>query len=274
MNESDFNTLDESIRGECAPPLFKQITMTFNPWNQKHWLKARFFDVQDPDILAITTNYQCNEWLDKQDLRLFERMKATNPRRYNVAGLGEWGIVEGLIYEQWREAPFDPAEISRTGKLESVFGLDFGFTNDPTALFCGLLDIPARRLYVFDELYERGLTNDMIAKRVTAMGYGKVNITADGAEPKSIAELRGTGLRVHSAAKGADSIRSGIQWIQNLEIIIHPRCINFLTEISNYTWAKDKFGKMLDAPIDDFNHLMDAMRYALERFIVGKKWTY
>lgn len=156
MNESDFNTLDESIRGECAPPLFKQITLTFNPWNQKHWLKARFFDVQDPDILAITTNYQCNEWLDKQDLRLFERMKATNPRRYAVAGLGNWGIVEGLIYEHWRESPFDPAEISRTGKLESVFGLDFGFTNDPTALFCGLLDIPARRLYVFDELYERG----------------------------------------------------------------------------------------------------------------------
>lgn len=155
-----------------------------------------------------------------------------------------------------------------------MFGLDFGFTNDPTALFCGLLDIPARRLYVFDELYERGLTNDMIAKRVTAMGYGKVSITADGAEPKSIAELRGMGLRVHSAAKGADSIRSGIQWIQNLEIIIHPRCANFLTEISNYTWAKDKFGKMLDGPIDDFNHLMDAMRYALEKFIVGKKWTY
>lgn len=236
--------------------------------------ESALFDIEDPDILAITTNYQCNEWLDKQDLRLFERMKATNPRRYAVAGLGNWGIVEGLIYEHWRESPFDPAEISRTGKLESVFGLDFGFTNDPTALFCGLLDIPARRLYVFDELYERGLTNDMIAKRVTAMGYGKVNITADGAEPKSIAELRGMGLRVHSAAKGADSIRSGIQWIQNLEIIIHPRCINFLTEISNYTWAKDKFGKMLDGPIDDFNHLMDAMRYALEKFIVGKKWTY
>ena len=75
-------------------------------------------------------------------------------------------------------------------------------------------------------------------------------------------------------ARMQDSIRSGIQWVQNLEIIIHPRCINFLTEISNYTWAKDKFGKMLDGPIDDFNHLMDAMRYGLEKFIVGKKWTY
>ena len=276
MNEADFDMLDESIRGAIPEEtgLFKQITLTFNPWNQKHWLKARFFDVQDPDILAITTNYQCNEWLDKQDLRLFERMKATNPRRYAVAGLGNWGIVEGLIYEHWQESPFDPAEISRTGKLESVFGLDFGFTNDPTALFCGLLDIPARRLYVFDELYERGLTNDMIAKRVTAMGYGKVNITADGAEPKSIAELRGMGLRMHSAAKGADSIRSGIQWIQNLEIIIHPRCANFITEISNYTWDKDKFGKMLDGPIDDFNHLMDAMRYAMEDIQRGPTYSF
>ena len=75
-------------------------------------------------------------------------------------------------------------------------------------------------------------------------------------------------------ARMQDSIRSGIQWIQNLEIIIHPRCINFLTEISNYTWDKDKFGKMLDGPIDDFNHLMDAMRYALEKYIINKKWTY
>jgi phage terminase large subunit len=75
-------------------------------------------------------------------------------------------------------------------------------------------------------------------------------------------------------ARMQDSIRSGIQWIQNLEIIIHPRCTNFITEISNYTWDKDKFGEMLDGPIDDFNHLMDAMRYALEKHIINKKWTY
>ena len=75
-------------------------------------------------------------------------------------------------------------------------------------------------------------------------------------------------------ARMQDSIRSGIQWIQNLEIIIHPRCANFITEISNYTWDKDKFGKMLDGPIDDFNHLMDAMRYGLEKYIINKKWTY
>ena len=95
MNEADFDMLDESIRGEVPEGLFKQITLTFNPWNEKHWMKKRFFDAEDnPDILAKTTNYQCNEWLDEADLRVFEQMKKNNPRRYKVAGLGDWGIVE------------------------------------------------------------------------------------------------------------------------------------------------------------------------------------
>ena len=95
------------------------------------------------------------------------------------------------------------------------------------------------------------------------------------AEPKSIDELKGYGLRVKAAQKGKDSIQNGIQWIQELEIIIHPRCVNFITEISNYTWDKDKFGNKLNIPIDDFNHLMDAMRYALEQFIKKKtKWVF
>lgn len=88
MSESDFDTLDESIRGEVPKGHFKQITLTFNPWNERHWIKKRFFDIQDDDVLAITTNYMCNEWLDKTDLKVFERMKENNPRRYNVAGLG------------------------------------------------------------------------------------------------------------------------------------------------------------------------------------------
>ena len=96
MSEADFDMLDESIRGECSDGLWKQITLTFNPWNEHHWMKKRFFDNPDPDTLALTTNYLCNEWLDKADLQVFERMKKNNPRRYAVAGLGGWGIVDGL----------------------------------------------------------------------------------------------------------------------------------------------------------------------------------
>ena len=276
MNEDDFNVLDESIRGECPEGLFKQWTITFNPWNEKHWLKKRFFDAPpDPDILAITTNYLCNEWLDAADIKVFESMRKNNPRRYAVAGLGGWGIVDGLVYENWKEEKFDhtSAEFRKAHpKLESAFGIDFGYTNDPSTLFCGLLDQDAKQLFVFDEMYQTGMSNRAISEAVKEMGYGKEHITADSAEPKSIDELKTLGLRVKAAKKGKDSIQNGIQWIQDLEIIIHPRCVNFLTEISNYTWDKDKFGTKLNVPIDDFNHLMDAMRYALEKYIVQKKW--
>lgn len=282
MKETDFDTLDESIRGATPASLFKQITITFNPWNERHWLKKRFFDTKDDDILALTTNYLCNEWLDASDKRLFERMKVNNPRRYQVAGLGNWGIVEGLIYENWREEDFTmiTAREARDGKvgiikdkLKMAVGLDFGYTNDPTAFFLAFLDLENKKLYVYDEFYEKGLTNRAIADRIIDLGYRKEKITADSAEPKSIAELKGYGLkRIEGAKKGKDSINNGIQWIQDLEIIIHPRCVNFITEISNYTWDTDKFGTRLNVPIDDFNHLMDAMRYALERYITKPDW--
>lgn len=274
MNEDDFNMLDESIRGEVPEGLFKQWRITFNPWNEHHWLKKRFFDTEpDPDILAMTTNYMCNEWLDASDIRMFEDMKKRNPRRYAVAGLGGWGIVDGLVYENWKEEAFDPDEIRRRPGVVSAFGLDFGYTNDPTAFFCGLLDKENKQLFVFDEMYEKGMSNKRIAETIQAMGYGKERITADSAEPKSIDELKSLGLRTRAAKKGKDSIQNGIQWIQDLEIIIHPKCVNFLTEISNYTWDKDKFGSKLNVPIDDFNHIMDAMRYALEQHITNKRWV-
>jgi phage terminase large subunit len=274
MKESDFDVLDESIRGECPAPLFKQWTITFNPWNERHWLKKRFFDNPDAETLAITTNYMCNEWLDAADIRVFEDMRKRNPRRYAVAGLGGWGIVDGLVYENWKEAAFDykSEQFQREHpELLSAFGLDFGYTNDPSTLFCGLLDLKKKQLFVFDEMYEKGLSNKRIAAKIAEMGFAKERITADSAEPKSIDELKGMGLHIRGAAKGKDSIQNGIQWIQDLEIIIHPRCVNFLTEISNYTWDTDKFGVKLNTPIDDFNHLMDAMRYALEQYIKNNK---
>lgn len=272
MKEDDFNVLDESIRGEVPEGLFKQITLTFNPWNEHHWIKKRFFDAApDPDILAITTNYLCNEWLDAADIRVFESMKKNNPRRYAVAGLGGWGIVDGLVYENWKEQEFTLEDIK---ECKTAVGLDFGYTNDPTAFFVGFIDIANKKLYVWDEIYQKGMSNKKIFDEISAAGYAKERITADSAEPKSIDELKGYGLRIKGAEKGKDSIKNGIQWIQDLEIIIHPRCVNFLTEISNYTWDKDKFGTKLNVPIDDFNHLMDAMRYALEQFIKGNKWMY
>ena len=275
-SEDDFNMLDESIRGAlpAGSNLFKQITITFNPWNEHHWLKKRFFDNPDDETLAMTTNYLCNEWLDAADRKVFETMKEKNPRRYQVAGLGNWGIVDGLVYENWKEQEFTLPDIQKQYNLSSAFGLDFGYTNDPSALFCGFIDLHAKKIFVWDEMYEAGLSNERIYQNIVSMGCSKEQITADSAEPKSIDQLKGFGLRIKGAEKGRDSINAGIQFIQDFEIIIHPRCVKFLTEISNYTWDKDKFGNKLNRPIDDFNHLMDAMRYAFEKHMKRNSWLF
>ncbi len=275
MNESDFDMIDESIRGIVDENLFKQITLTFNPWNEHHWVKKRFFDDPDDSTLAMTTNYMCNEWLDEADKKVFETMKKQNPRRYRVAGLGEWGIVDGLVYENWEERLFDIEEIKKLSSIESVFGLDFGYTNDPSALFCGFIDLPSKCIYVFDEMYKKGLSNEKIYENIYSMGYAKEKIIADSAEKKSIDRLYELGLyRIQAAQKGKDSVNAGIDYIQDFKIIIHPRCVNFLTEISNYTWQEDKNGKKINKPIDDFNHLMDSMRYALEGYSLGNTFSF
>lgn len=187
--EADFDMLDESIRGAVPEGLFKQATLTFNPWNEHHWLKKRFFDRADEEVLALTTNYQCNEFLDDSDRKMFEAMKKNNPRRYRVAGLGDWGIVEGLIYENWKEEVFDiHSEQFRKDHpgLKSGFGLDFGYTNDPSAAFIGGVDLEHQQIFIWDEMYEKGLSNKRIFEVLQSMGYVKDHFTADSAEPKSI----------------------------------------------------------------------------------------
>lgn len=259
--EDDFNTIDESIRGAVPEPLFKGWMISFNPWSERSWLKRRFFDNPDENTLAITTTYHCNEWLDEKDRELYESLKTTNPRRYQVAALGNWGVIDGLVYERFREHTFTLDDVK---DCKIVCGLDFGYTQDPSAFVVAFVDQEHHRLYIYDEMYEKHLLNRQIFERIQNMGYAKEKIIADSADPRSIDELRRYGLRINPAKKGQDSIIHGVQTIQDYEILIHPRCVNFITEIQNYQWDKDRFGKAINRPIDDFNHLMDALRYAME----------
>lgn len=273
MSEDAFNRLDESIRGQLPDGLYHQVVLTFNPWSDRHWLKKRFFDEPSENVLAMTTNYLCNEFLSESDLVLFEEMKK-NPKRYQVAGLGNWGVVEGLVYENWKEQEFNVDAIRGQTGIKSAFGLDFGYTVDPTALVCMLVDMVNKKIYIFDELYETGLTNQQLASRIKAMGYAKEKIRADSAEPKSIEELYQEGLKgIIGARKGKDSILNGIQRIQDYELIVHPRCVNVLRELSTYQWAKDRFEKYTGKPEDENNHAMDAMRYSVEDINV-ERWSF
>lgn len=264
-NEDDFNKVDMSIRGELPEGYFKQITLSFNPWNERHWLKKRFFDVEEYNVYAITTNYLINEFLGDDDKELFEHMKSNNPRRYKIEGLGDWGIAEGAVFDNWYVHAFDKQEIIKRDGIKSAFGLDFGYTVDPTALPASLIDMKNKELFIYDEIYRKGLLNNQIAEEIKAKGWQKEVIIADSSEPKSIAELQRHGIRrVAKAAKGKDSVNAGVQFLQQFKIFIHPSCTNAINEFSNYVWARDKDGRMVNKPADEFNHLIDALRYSVE----------
>lgn len=276
-SEVDFDTLDLSVpRGAVAPPLFKQTTLTFNPWNESHWLKSRFFDRVDENVSTYRTTYLCNEFLDAADIAVFERMKRENPRRYAVAGLGQWGVTEGLVYDRWRVEPFDIGrlgitvgedgrDIDESWRLLHIRGLDFGYTNDPTAFICAAVDKEAKRCWIYSEFSEKMLTNPDIAERISRMGCAKDRIRADAAEPKSIEELKRCGiLRVTPAEKGRDSVRAGINLIREYDIVVHPSCIAAINELGAYRWKTGRDGKPINEPCDCENHLMDALRYAFD----------
>lgn len=266
--EDDFDKLDLSVpRGQIPPPLFKQTTITFNPWRDSHWLKKKFFDVEREDTLAITTNYLCNEFLDDADRAIYERMRERNPRKYDVAGLGNWGVTEGLVFENWEVRTFDCKEVSKDAPWQwrHVFGLDYGYTNDPTAFIAAMVNPLVKEIYIYDEHYAVQMLNSDIAAMIIRKGYQKERIRADCAEPKSNDELRRLGIgRIQPSVKGADSVRNGIAAIQEYRIIVHPSCKNTATELAAYCWATDRAGNKQNVPEDRDNHLMDALRYAME----------
>ena len=255
-NLEDFEKLDLSVpRGSIKESLFKQTTITFNPWNEKHWLKKRFFDNPSPDTAVFSTNYLINEFLDSTDRAVFERLKIEHPRRYAVAGLGEWGVSEGLVYENWEEGIPD----TQKGEWEAFFGLDYGYTSDPTAFIAFKANRQTKTIYIFDEIYERKMLNCDIATAITEKGYAKERIRADSAEPKSNDDLKRLGIRrIMPSVKGKDSVINGIMNISEYKIFVNPACKNTIAELSNYRWDK----QAENMPEDKNNHLMDAMRYA------------
>ena len=254
--EEDFNFLDESIRGTVEPPLFKQITMTMNPWSEKHFAKRRFFDVVDDNILAITTNYLCNEWLDDADRMMFEEMKKNRPTRYRVAGLGDWGIEEGLIFDNWHVEDLT----SKIPHFDNVYnGLDFGYSADYTALIRAHLDKARKIIYVFDEYYTlKALTDQLVP--ILKERCGRQYIMCDSASPERIDELSLKGVMATSVNK--TEINFGIYWLLGYEIVIHKDCVNLIRELSSYCWEEDKFGNALPKPVGKDDHGIDALRYA------------
>ena len=296
-NEADFNMIDESIRGEVPEGYFKQLVLTFNPWHESHWLRPRFFllregEVLDDDvpyipgkqkstalIFACTRNYTCNEWLDAADLARFEDMKINQPQRYRVAGEGDWGISGETIYNNWEVREFNWRQLfymkTPEGKpvYEHRIGLDFGYSHNTAG--CRLLvNHEQREIYVCEELYEQRLSTDEIYKRLTELDWNKEVIHADSEAPQTIKDLHKLGAsRIFGVKKEPGSVRSGIRRIRSYKIIISPECPNFEIEISHYSNKQKPDGTYLDEPAKEWDHLMDAMRYAMKDESAGAEFV-
>lgn len=193
-----FEQLTLRLRGQG---LKKQFYLTFNPVSEDSWLKSYFFDNPPEDTLVLKTTFKDNRFLDEDFLNGLEHMRLTNPRKYKVFGLGDWGTLGETIYDNWTERAFDRQEVAQRYKM--LVGMDFGFTADPTSLVQSFVDEENKTIYVSSGFYSTGLLNQDIADRIQAMGLSKSEIIADSAEPRTISELKRLGIRrVQGARKG------------------------------------------------------------------------
>lgn len=260
----DFKQLEKRLRGESRHP--KRITLSFNPVYKEHWIYGQFFKGWDEgkteykaDGLSILkTTYLDNRFLTQDDRDALENEQDEYYRQ--VYSLGNWGTLGDVIFRNWRTE--DLSEQQKTFD-HLYFGLDFGFSSDPCAVVKLHYDKAHKRIYILDEIYERGLTNTALAPILREF-CGNHYITCDSAEPKSIKELQNMGIKALGAKKGPDSIMHGIQWMQGHEIIIDSKCQHLKNEFQLYQWRKDKDGNSLRVPEDRNQHGIDAIRYALE----------
>jgi phage terminase large subunit len=270
--EAKFRTVVESIRGSYDDPeFFKQVTVTFNPWSERHWLKKVFFDeeTREKDTFAITTTFRVNEWLDDVDRARYEDLYRTNPRRARIVCDGDWGVAEGLVFDNFHVVEFDIQQKIKEIQ-ETAHGMDFGFTNDPTTLPSSVVDLKNKELWIYDEHYEKAMLTEDIYKMIVRKGLLKSVITADSAERRLIQELINKGVRrMRASVKGKGSVNQGILFIQGFKVYIHPTCEHTIEEFNTYTFDQDKEGKWLNTPIDANNHIIDALRYSLEQYHLG-----
>jgi phage terminase large subunit len=259
LTQEDFEQLDLRLRGNTGA--LKQIILTLNPISEQHWIKRIFFDDPIDGCFTLKTTFLDNSFIDDEYKMVMDNKKKTNPRYYNIYALGNWGTAEGLIFNRVTQRLIRPDEISG---LDCVQGLDFGYTNDPSAFNQTYVDMTNKKIFVYDGFYRKGMSNAEIATEIKGLLAHRHKTTADSSEPKSIAYIKSKGVQIIGALKGKDSIISGIDFIQEFDVIVNAHLVEFMTEFENYSWAVDKDGKTTNKPCDDFNHFIDSLRYALE----------
>jgi phage terminase large subunit len=254
----------------------KTLTLSFNPILKSHWIYKEYFEpvswsdaqkkYKGDGLTILKTTYKNNRWLTKADIHGLENEQDRYYRE--VYTLGNWGVLGAVIFQNWRIAelsnPEDPDYLPDVQRTNRRHGLDFGYASDPAAYGGSHFDAMRKKIYVYQELYERGLDNEQLAGRIKPMVESDL-VTCDSAEPKSIAELEKYGIYSRGAKKGKDSVNFGIQWLKKYEIIVDKSCVNAQNELSTYHWKEDAGGNAMSIPVDKNNHFIDGgLRYAYE----------
>lgn len=274
MEEATEFTLDDytqlTLRLRDRKHLSRQIFLMFNPVSKLNWVYKHFFgedaEVDFNRVGIHHTTYKDNKFLDAENRKTIEELQKRNPAYYRIYALGEFATLDKLVFPIYKAQRLDKSS-DKLKTLTSDFGLDFGYVNDPSAFVHVKVDESKKIIYIVEEFTKKGMLNDKIAEKIHEFGYAKEVITADSAEKKSIDEIRTKYdvPRIRPAQKGPDSIRQGIQWLLQYDLIIDDRCVKLKEELENYTWKKDKkTGEYLNEPVDSYNHLIDSIRYAVE----------
>jgi phage terminase large subunit len=265
----DVLQLQKRLRGQSIHT--KRMILSFNPIYQTHWIYKEYFGdyVESPYIsdnkLILKTTYKDNSFLTQQDVTNMESEK--DSYFYNVYTLGNWGTLGKLVFTNWT-----------TEKIEQKFdtfynGLDFGFAVDPVAFVRCAYHKPSKTIYILDEFEELEMSNEDIGNRLKEM-IDREQVICDSAEPKSIKELRTMGVSAVGAKKGKGSVNFGIDWIKRQTIVINHTCVNVKRELELYQYGQDKNGIYINKPNDKDNHLIDALRYALEELMENEQAIY
>ena len=232
-----------------------KVLIDYNPSDEFHWIYDEV--IPREDAAFFQTTYKDNPFLPQSVVMEIERFKEADENFWRVYGLGERGASQATVFTHWKEVDQIPNEFKPLN-----YGLDFGYTNDPTAIVQTFTDGHG---FAVDELcYATRLTNSDISKVLRDSGVSRSDvIICDSAEPKSIDEIHAHGFNTHGARKGKDSVKNGIQFLHSRPLLVTARSVNVIKELRNYKWKEDKNGKQLNEPVDSFNHAIDAMRYAI-----------
>lgn len=260
--------LNLRLRGETEN---KQIIMAFNPISKNLWLYD-FCEVQPPDSFIYThSTYKENPFLDKENYKALEEMAIRNPTKYRVYGLGQWGVdSDGLVIKNWRTQKIDTMALASLG-YEHRAGMDLGWI-DKSAVIDTLYDRENKTIYVFNEFYKSGCQLSELAQKIKEMNLTKTKLYVDAAEPRSIQFFREEGINAQGCAKGKDSVKAGLMFLQDHLIIVDPSCKNFINELENFSYKKSKItGEYTEDTTHEWSHAIDACRYAYSDIYTNKK---